>query len=106
MFLIMFLVIMIPVAVLGGVGPGINIPGIISRLPFTESRETLAGGNGAEKVENVESLKLKVYVTEDKKIEEMDIEEYVKGVVAAEMPAAFDPPVLILSSIKVHPPFP
>ena len=36
------------------------------------------------------NLKIKVYRTKIKKIEEMDIEEYIKGVVAAEMPAEFN----------------
>jgi stage II sporulation protein D len=33
---------------------------------------------------------LKVYVTQDRKVETMNLEDYVKGVVAAEMPAEFE----------------
>ncbi|WP_315116580.1 stage II sporulation protein D [uncultured Clostridium sp.] len=36
-----------------------------------------------------EDLKIKVYISESKSIKEMDIEEYIKGVVASEMPAEF-----------------
>ncbi|RCX11233.1 stage II sporulation protein D [Anaerobacterium chartisolvens] len=36
-----------------------------------------------------EEIKIKVYVNSEKKTEEMPLEEYVKGVVAAEMPAEF-----------------
>ncbi|MBU5486112.1 stage II sporulation protein D [Clostridium sp. MSJ-11] len=36
-----------------------------------------------------EDLKIKVYISKTKSIKEMDIEEYIKGVVAAEMPAEF-----------------
>ncbi len=45
----------------------------------------------AEKeTENIESIKVKVYITPEDRIQEMDIEEYVKGVIAAEMPANFE----------------
>jgi stage II sporulation protein D len=39
---------------------------------------------------NEENNKIRVYITKGNKIAELDIEEYVRGVVAAEMPAAFD----------------
>lgn len=35
-------------------------------------------------------VKIKVYRTAEKKVEEMDLEEYLKGVVAAEMPVEFE----------------
>lgn len=35
-------------------------------------------------------VKIKVYRTAEKKVEEMELEEYLKGVVAAEMPAEFE----------------
>jgi len=38
----------------------------------------------------VESIKVKVYITSEDRIQEMDLEEYVKCVVAAEMPADFE----------------
>jgi stage II sporulation protein D len=34
--------------------------------------------------------KIKVYLTEEKRIEEMNIEDYVRGVVSGEMPASFE----------------
>lgn len=34
-------------------------------------------------------IKIKVYITKDKKVEEMNLEEYVRGVVSAEVPASF-----------------
>ena len=36
------------------------------------------------------NIRIKVYKTGEKKIEEMDLEEYLKGVVAAEMPVDFE----------------
>lgn len=36
-----------------------------------------------------DNIKIKVYISADKKVREMDLEEYIKGVVAAEMPAEF-----------------
>ncbi|MBC2399371.1 stage II sporulation protein D [Clostridium tetanomorphum] len=38
---------------------------------------------------NKKDIKVKVYISKSKKIEEMNIEEYVTGVVSAEMPAEF-----------------
>jgi len=37
-----------------------------------------------------EGKKLKVYITPEKKVREMQLEEYIEGVVAAEMPAEFE----------------
>lgn len=39
---------------------------------------------------NIKDLDIQVYITKDKKIQTMNIEEYVKGVVAGEMPVNFD----------------
>lgn len=39
--------------------------------------------------DNDNDVKVKVYITKDKKIEEMNLEEYIKGVVASEMPVSF-----------------
>jgi len=49
---------------------------------------TEAGGNGAQKDGGV--LMISVYMTKSNKIVSIPFEEYVKGVVAAEMPAAFE----------------
>lgn len=40
--------------------------------------------------EKLEEINIRVYMHETKRIEEVSLEEYVKGVVASEMPAAFD----------------
>lgn len=37
-----------------------------------------------------EEVKIKVYITSEKRVEEMVLEEYIKGVVAAEMPVDFE----------------
>lgn len=37
-----------------------------------------------------DSVKIKVYISQEKKVQEMDLDEYLKGVVAAEMPAEFE----------------
>lgn len=50
-----------------------------------------SGGNAPEpKPLQASSVKLSVYFTAEKKVRQMDLEEYVKGVVAAEMPASFE----------------
>ncbi|MGE5614128.1 MAG: stage II sporulation protein D [Bacillota bacterium] len=43
-----------------------------------------------EKITEVEKYKINVYITSEDETVEMDLEEYIKGVVAAEMPASFD----------------
>lgn len=37
-----------------------------------------------------EGVKIRLYISSDKKVQEMNLEEYIKGVVAAEMPANFE----------------
>lgn len=41
------------------------------------------------KKQDTNSEKIKVYITKEDKVKEMDLEQYVTGVVAAEMPAEF-----------------
>jgi stage II sporulation protein D len=41
-------------------------------------------------LKDIKALNIKVYITEEKRIEEIPLEEYIKGVVSAEMPAAFE----------------
>ena len=68
-FLFMILVIVIlPFLIVRGCGPGPE------------------GGGGKE----TKDLKIRVYVHTQDKIVEMNMEEYIKGVVAAEMPAEFE----------------
>ena len=82
-FLVTFLIIFIPVVILGGVGPGIKVPGIINKLPITPAVTAVP-----EKTQ--ENIKIKVFVSKENKVMEMDFEEYIKGVLSAEMPASFD----------------
>jgi stage II sporulation protein D len=46
--------------------------------------------------------KIKVYITEEKKIEEMNLEDYVMGVVAGEMPAAFSEEALKAQAVAAR----
>jgi stage II sporulation protein D len=84
--LVVFLMFVIPIAIVGGVGSGIKVPGIITNIaeimPDQSTEAKLSGGNG--------DIKIKVYKTDKKAIEEMYLEEYIRGVVAGEMPASFE----------------
>lgn len=51
---------------------------------------------------NKENKKIKVYISEDKAIKELDIEDYVKGVVAAEMPVSFNIEALKAQAVAVR----
>lgn len=69
--LVLVLVIIIPIVVIGGF----------------QGEPRLSGGN---KMSRNDHVMIKVYFHEQQKIVEMNLEEYIKGVVAAEMPAEFE----------------
>ncbi len=48
------------------------------------------GGGTTDTVENINTLTINVYMTDQKKIVKMRLEDYLIGVVAAEMPASFE----------------
>ena len=63
----------------------IIIPALVVRFDF--SGPALQGGGGLHRGEDVP---IHVFIPELNKIVEMNLEDYVKGVVAAEMPAEFE----------------
>lgn len=79
---IILLILLIPILILGGIGPGIKIPTIINKIPF------LVQNTKTPEDELKLGTKIKVFVKD--KIVEMPLEEYVVGVVSAEMPAKFN----------------
>lgn len=81
--LILFLMIGIPLVILGGIGSGIKVPGIISKLV-----DVVPGGTNNS--EGDRAHKIKVYDVDNNKIIEMDFEDYIKCVVSAEVPALFE----------------
>lgn len=85
----------IPLIILGGVGSGIKVPGIIDRLV-----DVIPDKPEDAKEENI--IKIKVYDESQKKIVEMNIEDYVKGVVAAEVPALFEEEALKAQAIAAR----
>lgn len=80
MLLIVFLLIAIPLFILGGVGKGIDISGIMNNLPNIIPQD--------KKLDD--GPKIKVMTGKDKKIVEMPLEDYIRGVVSAEMNASFE----------------
>lgn len=93
--LIIFLMIGIPMIILGGIGSGIKVPGIISRLVdvVPESQKDNEPGD---------TFKIKVYNVNQKKVIEMSFEDYIKGVVAAEVPALFEEEALKAQAIAAR----
>lgn len=67
---------------------------VIVPVTLTEGCDILSGDKPIiddEKIEKIEKEEMiKIYNTKTKKVEEMKFEEYIKGVVAAEMPAEFN----------------
>lgn len=96
--LIIFLILIIPVIILGGVDSGIKIPGIINR--FSSYIESLP--KQTKYTEENGGPKIKVYVEDQKKIVEMYMEEYLKGVVAAEMPVSFNEEALKAQAVAAR----
>lgn len=94
-FLIM-LILLIPVIILGTVGPGIKIPAIINAAA--------TGGDDDNRKSNEEysDINVKVYIDDEDKIEEMKLEDYVVGVVAAEMPALFEEEALKAQAVAAR----
>lgn len=68
--------------------------GLVSVLPKREQAPQLKAGTGDPRV--------KVYIKEKKEVVEIPLEEYVKGVVAAEMPAAFSMEALKAQAIAAR----
>ncbi|QJW44899.1 hypothetical protein HA075_03025 [bacterium BFN5] len=67
----------------------IIIPAIVVGVDLSGKRE-----RSSNKKVNNEDVAIHVYLHEQDKIVTMSLEEYVKGVVAAEMPAEFEPDAL------------
>ena len=80
---IIALTIIIPLVILGGISPGIKIPGIFNRFASEITNES-------ESTKKSDEIMIKVFSVDDNKIIEMDFEEYIKGVIAGEMPVSFD----------------
>jgi stage II sporulation protein D len=92
--MLVFLMFLIPIIILGGIGPGIKIPIIINKLPFL----------GQDNKNNENDLKkgISIKVAIKGKLVTMPLEEYVVGVVAAEMPVNFDTEALKSQAIAAR----
>jgi stage II sporulation protein D len=85
----------IPLFILGGIGKGIEIPNIINKLVEVIPNEPAVS-------EDNKSPKIKVYDVDQKKVVEIDLEEYIKGVVAAEVPALFEEEALKAQAVAAR----
>ncbi len=93
--LVIFLMVGIPMIILGGIGSGIKVPGIISHLV------DIIPDNQEDK-ETGDTVIIKVYDVSQKKVIEMNFEDYIKGVVAAEVPALFEEEALKAQAIAAR----
>lgn len=92
---ISFLMIGIPVLILGGVGYGLKLPETLGKA------ESLQPINKESNLEE-KGVIIKVYDTTQNKIIQMELEEYLKGVVAAEVPALFETEALRAQAITAR----
>lgn len=90
-------IIIIPLIVLEGVGPGVRLKsngsGGSTIFPSAGSSGSNNGTSSGDIVFNDKNgggPKIKVLITEKNQIQEMYLEEYIRGVVAGEMPAEFN----------------
>ncbi|WP_057976839.1 stage II sporulation protein D [Caloramator mitchellensis] len=81
--LIVFILIFIPLLIIGGIGEGIKIPGVFNKFTIP-----------IERVEREEpdkkDITIKMFDVKKGKIVDIELEEYVAGVIAAEMPVSFN----------------
>jgi len=71
------------------------IPGILVKNLYSEGGDMPSPAPSASALEqklqtNESSLRVTVYLTKEKRIEDVPLEQYVRGVLAAEMPAEFE----------------
>ncbi|MBB6670598.1 stage II sporulation protein D [Cohnella nanjingensis] len=88
----------------GGAGEG-------GKAPAASGQAGSAGGAGASAFPSVADVKpsgeespilVRVYLTKEKRVERVPLEAYVRGVVAAEMPASFEPAALEAQAIAAR----
>lgn len=91
--LIIFLLMIIPIFILDGVGNGIDIPKMLSEIPKSISK---ANNNSSD------NIKVKVFYVVENKVVEISLEDYVVGVVASEMPAAFSEEALKAQAVAAR----
>lgn len=92
-FLILIIAVIIILPMLIVKSYSFNITGKKTSKTDNENREGKQGespvGAGDQREEEKDKIKIKVYIESEDKVKEMELEEYVIGVVAAEMPAEF-----------------
>lgn len=88
---VLFLMIGIPFIISGGLGE-VKFPIHITELQeyVPEPLKPTTKENEKKDETDKDNLKIKVYIEGQNKIVEMDFEEYIKGVVSAEMPVSFN----------------
>lgn len=79
----LFLTSMLIVGITGGKSSNSDSKSIVPKFGANSDIIDVNGKNG-------ENIKIKLYVTKEKKVIELDLEEYVRGVVSGEMPMNFN----------------
>ena len=101
LILIIVSILIIPLIILKGVPPGIKIngkdPGGIINIPMEEkkSKVILESSSSGD-------IKIKVFIAEKNVLQEMNLEDYIRGVVAGEMPVEFDKEALKAQAVTAR----
>lgn len=87
----LFLILGIPLIISGGIRQDTKLPYYISKIQQFVP-EPLKNQNLEDKLKDdkEQSIKIKVFIEGQNKVVELGFEDYIRGVVAAEMPAAFE----------------
>lgn len=103
--LMIFVILLLPMLIVKSCGKAPekeDIPQSLDQAgPTEQAKKTEHTEKVKKKPENNQYI-ISVYDNELKKSEEMDLEEYIKGVVAAEMPAEFHPEALKAQAIAAR----
>lgn len=104
-------IIFIPLIVMKGIGPGVKVNGVNPGgvinfdLEDKNSTETVPEQKGTEVEESTTGtaeLKLKVYNVSKKQVQEIELEDYIMGVVAGEMPVEFESEALKAQAVAAR----
>lgn len=74
------------------------VPALVVYMPWSGVTSRL----GTQTIGKSEGLTIRLYRADERKIVELSLEDYVKGVVAAEMPADFEPAALAAQAIAAR----
>lgn len=97
-----FLVLLIALIVITIMLPIVLLYSCDISMPITVEPADVKREIGIEVSNNLEDVYIRVYMNKTKEVEEVELEEYVKSVIACEMPAAFEKDALKAQAVAAR----